>query len=154
MGVIASSRTHPQGSQLPPWRWPACTWKAASDDGEVLTSAAKPNCALLVAGTGGLRLLGRPGQFCASEGALGAILLAEPPPSPKRPAYGAGMPPNESHGEDPWLRSSRDCWASVLVTASGVEPPSMKTRPDSPLAPGLPLKSHVAYAVVIEPPSE
>src|SRR3954467_3203664 len=61
MGVIASSRIHPQGSQLPPWRWPACTWKAASDDGEVLTSAAKPNCALLVAGTGGLSLLGRRG---------------------------------------------------------------------------------------------
>ena len=30
----------------------------------------------------------------------------------------------------------------------------MKTRPESPLTPGLPLKSHVAYAVVIEPPSE
>ncbi len=32
--------------------------------------------------------------------------------------------------------------------------PSMKTRPESPFAPGFPLKSQVAYAVVIEPPSE
>jgi hypothetical protein len=30
----------------------------------------------------------------------------------------------------------------------------MKTSPDSPLAPGLPPKSQVAYADVIEPPSE
>src|SRR5213078_2909910 len=144
MGVISSSRTHPQGSQLPPSRWPACTWNAASDDGEVLTSAAKPNWALLVSRTGGRRLLGRPGQSCASEGALGAILLAEPPPSPKRPAYGAGMPPNESHGEGPWLSSSRDCCASALLTGSGVDPPSIRTRPERPFTPGLPLKSQVA----------
>ena len=32
--------------------------------------------------------------------------------------------------------------------------PSMKTRPARPFAPGLPWKSQVAYAVVIEPPSE
>jgi hypothetical protein len=30
----------------------------------------------------------------------------------------------------------------------------MNTRPERPFTPGLPLKSHVAYAVVIEPPSE
>ena len=30
----------------------------------------------------------------------------------------------------------------------------MNTSPERPLAPGLPLKSQLAYAVVIEPPSE
>ncbi len=30
----------------------------------------------------------------------------------------------------------------------------MKTRPERPFAPALPWKSQVAYAVVIEPPSE
>jgi hypothetical protein len=142
--VIAPSRTQPHGSQLPRSTCPAWTWKAASDAGEVATSDASPNCAALVTGTGGLRLLGRPTQLWPSDRACGAILLARAPDSPKRPARGAGMPPKASHGEDPWRRSLSDFFASASLTGSGLEPPSMNTRPDSPFAPGLPWKSHVA----------
>ena len=71
----------------------------------------------------------------------------------KRPAKGAPMPPNVSHGP-PALRSASSWVASSAVGDSGLLPPSMYTSPDRPRAPGLPLKSQVAYAVVIVPPSE
>ena len=44
--------------------------------------------------------------------------------------------------------------ASSGVMGTGLLPPSMKTRPRSFAAPAFRWKSQVAYAVVIEPPSE
>ena len=58
-----------------------------------------------------------------------------------------------SHGE-PAFRASSDACASSADTGVGLDPPSMKTRPSRSAAPARPSKSQVAYAVVIEPPSE
>src|SRR6266511_2359132 len=63
------------------------------------------------------------------------------------------MPPNVSQGEPACSPcSGRFAWS--VLTGVGLLTPSMNTRPERSLAPGFPLKSQVAYAVVIEPPSE
>jgi hypothetical protein len=75
------------------------------------------------------------------------------PTALKRPANGAVMPPKLSHGEAP-CRVCSACLACAELTGFGPLPPSMYTRPERSLTPGRPSKSHVAYAVVIDPPSE
>ena len=104
-------------------------------------------------GTGDLRFDGRSGQSRSSAGAFGSVRASVDPTMLNRPANGAGMPPNASHGPSASMSCS-DWFACSGVTGVGPLPPSMNTSPASPLAPGLPLKSQVAYAVVIEPPSE
>src|SRR3954447_21253454 len=63
------------------------------------------------------------------------------------------MPPKASHGEDVCRLFSEVCAASA-VTGVGLLDPSIRTSPERSRPPGRPLKSQVAYAVVIEPPSE
>jgi hypothetical protein len=46
------------------------------------------------------------------------------------------------------------CSAASRLIGVGLLPPSMKTRPERPRAPGVPPKFQVAYAEVIEPPRE
>ena len=90
--------------------------------------------------------------FLARVGIAGAATLSAPLVL-NRPANGAGMPPNVSHGVEVDSVCS-DARAASGVTGAGLLPPSMYTRPHRSLAPDLPWKSQVAYAVVIEPPSE
>src|SRR3954447_26986457 len=92
-------------------------------------------------------------RLCATDGAFGASLVRRAPPVLKRPANGVGRPPKLSHGE-PFVRSASRWVASSLLIGVGLLPPSMNTSPARPFAPGLPRKSQVAYADVIEPPKE
>src|SRR4051794_14592935 len=95
------------------------------------------------AGPGGLRVCGRRENGCPPEGEVGSSFTPSAPVEVTRPARGAGNPPNVSHGEPFWSASS-DWLAWATATGFGLLPPSMKTRPARPLAPGFPLKSHVA----------
>src|SRR6266536_5739979 len=97
----------------------------------------KPNCASLVAGTGGFRLAGSNGNVCASEGPFGSMTAAVEPVAEKRPRNGAGIPPKASHGV-PFWRFWSDWVACSGDTGTGLLPPSMNTRPERSLAPGLP----------------
>src|SRR3954454_17429440 len=92
-------------------------------------------------------------RVCAPDRAFGASLVRRAPPELKRPANGVGSPPKLSHGE-PFIRSPSRRVASSLLIGVGPLPPSMKTSPANPFAPGFPWQSQVAYAVVIDPPSE
>src|SRR6266540_2484572 len=96
IGVISPAGSHPRGSPLAA-RCPACTCAAMSEGGEVSVSTPKPNCASLVAGTGGFRLAGSNGNVCASEGPFGSMTAAVEPVAEKRPRNGAGIPPKASH---------------------------------------------------------
>src|SRR6266545_4214079 len=142
IGVISPAGSHPRGSPLAA-RCPACTCAAMSEGGEVSVSTPKPNCASLVAGTGGFRLAGSNGNVCASEGPFGSMTAAVEPVADKRPRNGAGIPPKASHGV-PFWRFWSDWVACSGDTGTGLLPPSMNTRPERSLAPGLPWKSQVA----------
>jgi hypothetical protein len=84
---------------------------------------------------------------------VGSISTPVDPVELKMPANGAVIPPKASQGE--LVSSAASLWrASSGVMGVGLLPPSMYTSPDSPFAPGVPPKSHLAYAVVIEPPRE
>ena len=98
-------------------------------------------------------MAGSAGHAYPREGSLGAIFTPVEPVALNKPAYGAGIPPNESHGEPFWSACScMFAWSGLAGV--GLLPPSMNTRPERSFAPGFPLKSHVAYAVVMDPPSE
>ena len=103
--------------------------------------------------TGALRFAGSSGQSVKTFRASGSLMVVVEPTMLNSPASGAGMPPNASHG----LPDCRLCRLAVAASAVGGVlplPPSRSAIPERPLAPGLPAKSQVAYAVVIEAPSE
>ena len=106
-------------------------------------SSAYPYRPAFVAGTGGLRFAGSRRKPWAIDGASGAIRASADPPELNSPAKGAAIPPNDSHG-DPERSFSSDASASPVEIGSRRLPPSMKTRPERPRAPGRPAKSQVA----------
>ena len=69
------------------------------------------------------------------------------------PAYGAGMPPNDSHGERPALQrasAARAAGPTRRAEAAAVD----VDEPGELVGAGRPRKFHVAYAVTTPPPSE
>jgi hypothetical protein len=77
-----------------------------------------------VTGTGGLRFAGSSGNAWPSDGASASILTPREPVELKSPAYGAAIPPNDSHGEL-FCRFCSDVDACSGLTGTGFEPPSM-----------------------------
>src|SRR4051794_30664196 len=129
---------HPRGGGGPP-QGP----RPAREAGDVPVSSANPYSPALVTGTGGTMSAGSRPEAWPSDGSSGATSTLSEPAELKMPLNGAGMPPNESHGEAA-RRSARRLVASSLVSGSGLLPPSMYTRPGRPRAPATPPKSHVA----------
>src|SRR3954447_17797053 len=98
MGVRAPVESQPRGLPLAA-SWPRCACAARSDDGEVFTSSAYPYWPRFVTGTGGLRFGGSSGNCCPPVGLWGSMIEPIARVALKRPAYGAPLPPNDSHGE-------------------------------------------------------
>ncbi len=78
----------------------------------------------------------------------GAIFTPVEPVALNKPAYGAGMPPNVSHGSL-WSAAAA-CSPGRGSTAWGCCPVD-EHEPREVVRAGFPLKSQVAYAVVIDP---
>ena len=97
---------------------------------------------------------GSNGQAWPIDGESGSMSTPEAPVELKRPVKGAWIPPKVSQGDGASSKSFSACSAASRLIGVGLLPPSMNTRPESPRAPGLPPKFQVAYAEVIEPPSE
>src|SRR5919198_5892336 len=123
MGGSAPVESQPRGLPVAA-SCPRCACAARSAGGEVFTSSAYPYCARFVTGTGGFRFAGRSGNCCPIDGLFGSMIAPTDPDELNSPAYGAPMPPNDSHG-DPLCRFCSDCVAAASVTGVGLLPPSI-----------------------------
>ncbi len=77
-------------------------------------------------GTGGTIVLRQQPDVCPSDGSFGASSAAAEPVALYTPAYGAGIPPNVSHGE---ALGASSAFSSAVAAAALIElgplPPSM-----------------------------